>query len=116
LFCLLPDKTKVTYSRLFQMIKDLAAKHNIQSQIKRANIDFEKGAIASFQEIFQTIEVKGCQFHYGQCIWRTVQDLGFASEYRTHQEVRSWVRYAVSLAMVPLNQVDDAFIIISLLA
>ena len=94
---------------MLALIQQKAAENGLQWKPATFNIDFEMSAIRAIQHHFPDSKIKGCLFHYSQCLWRKVQSLGLASEYNNYPEVKTWVRLAVSLAMVPENCIDDAF-------
>jgi hypothetical protein len=96
---------------MLQILKSKAREYGFDFQSKTFNIDFETGAISALEQVFTGSKISGCLFHFGQCVWRKVQALGFSTEYNTYSDVRVWVRLAVSLALVPLNRLDDAFLL-----
>lgn len=96
---------------MLQLLKDIAMEHGLTFKSKSFNIDFEPGAIAALELMFTSSKIQGCLFHFCQCIWRRVQALGFAAQYNSHKDVRDWVRLGVSLALVPLNRLDEAFLL-----
>ncbi len=69
----------------------------------------KSGAIQALQHVFPNAQIKGCLFHFGQCVWRHVQSLGFASQYNSSLVVKYWVRQSVALALIPDNSIDDGF-------
>ena len=62
LYALLPNKQKVTYSRLFTLIKECEPTVNPKSIVW----DFEIAAFTAIKKIFPNIELKGCFFHLSQ--------------------------------------------------
>jgi hypothetical protein len=75
----------------------------------RFNIDFEASSILAIRQCFPNAEIKGCLFHYGQSVWRKIQQLGLGASYLDKKNVCSWCRLGVSLALVPEARIDDAF-------
>ena len=57
-YALLPNKQRLTYSRLFELLK------TIESNLRPVSIicDFEQAAIHAFQDAFPTVRIKGCFF------------------------------------------------------
>ena len=53
--------------------------------------------------------MKGCFFHYTQCIWRHTQKVGLASEYTENDRFQKVVRHASALPMLPLDKVEDVW-------
>lgn len=61
LWCLLPDKTGATYTRLFRLLKQKAVQLNLQLQPLLIHIDFEQSVMQAIRTEFQ-IEPSGCLF------------------------------------------------------
>ncbi|XP_048246386.1 uncharacterized protein LOC125377370 [Haliotis rufescens] len=73
-------------------------------------VDFEVAAIRALRTEFQGSDIKGCFFHFTQAIWRKTQELGLAVGYRDNPLVEQWIRRAAALPLLPLQQVQDAWI------
>ncbi|XP_071040757.1 uncharacterized protein [Parasteatoda tepidariorum] len=111
-YCLLINKEKTTYVRLFDLLKGKALALGISLNPNSVLIDFERSCISALKDTFPYAAVKGCFFHYGQCIWRKVQELGLSSAYRNDDEVRQWVQRIGALPLVPPESMGDAIIYI----
>ena len=92
-FILKPDLRKSTYKKLLRQLKQSSTVNLQPSQIF---VDFEEGAIRAFKEEFPGVQVKGCHFHFTQCIWRKIQELGLSVEY-------VWLEFFKTLAFIPIN-------------
>ena len=62
--------------------------------------DFEQAAINAFTNVLSP-EIHGCHFHFGQCIWRKVQEYGYSVRYNTEPDYAMHIRMLVALAYVP---------------
>ena len=107
---LLPDKTKQTYVRLLNLVKQIALDHQLNFQPQTFQIDFELGMLAAIQEQFPTSRVRGCYFHYTQCIWRKVQELGLVKYYKKDKDINALVRRMAAFPLLPLHLIDDVFL------
>ena len=76
LYILLPNKNLNTYVRMFRLIQDIAIRLQLNSSPKKFTIDFEAAVITAIQALFPLAEINGCLFHFSQCIWSKVQNLG----------------------------------------
>ncbi len=47
--------------------------------------------------------MSGCFFHFGQSIWRKLQELGLQNEYGENEELSTQARSFAALAFVPLE-------------
>lgn len=80
-YALLPNKTRATYVKMLQELKNLQA--GLQPQTLMT--DFEQAAIQAFELEFPAIQPTGCFFHLSQSVWRRVQTEGLKvrkTEYR----------------------------------
>ena len=50
---------------------------------------------------FHEIEIKGCEFHFGQCLERKIQDLKLQHHVRNNKVVEDWFRMHIGMCMVP---------------
>ena len=100
-YCLLPDKTEETYVRMFIMLKNICHSLNIQLNFNRIVSDFELALINAIARVFPGVQHQGCLFHFAQAIFRKVQDLGYATDYRNNEHFRKNVRLFIALGMVP---------------
>lgn len=71
IYALLPDRRQETYSRLFNVIKELQP--SFEPNIIMT--DFERAAINAFQNAFPNAEYRGCFFHFCQSLWRKVLNI-----------------------------------------
>ena len=76
-FCLMKDKKKDSYKELFSSIKEFCLDIDLSLKPGKALMDFEASAMSAFKEVFPNIQVKGCFFHYRQCIWGKVSLASF---------------------------------------
>ncbi|CAF5073750.1 unnamed protein product, partial [Rotaria sp. Silwood1] len=106
---LLSDRKKSTYQCLFRELKSVAATMNRVFKPERIITDFESGLMPAISVEFPGAVHNGCYFHYNQSIYRRIQSLGLATAYSSDDEVRSCCRKLMSLAMMPLQEVETSF-------
>ncbi|XP_003739297.1 uncharacterized protein LOC100906578, partial [Galendromus occidentalis] len=107
-FFLLPDKGKETYCRMFRMLKDHASAIGKVFAPLTFQLDFEVATLRAIQHEFPLSAIKGCNFHFNQCLWRKVQSLGLVSFY-SDPLVKKLIRSCSALSLVPLERIDDAW-------
>ena len=71
----------------------------------RFQVDFEMAAMNAIHHLFPNSAVKGCFFHYTQCIWRKVQEYGLAASY--NKGLVPLVKFVRRLAALPLLKPED---------
>ena len=59
--------------------------------------------------VFPGVIVKGCYFHYAQCLWRRIQGIGLSVSYRENADHRNWFHMLLTMPFVPMPHVKDAF-------
>ncbi|KAL4083317.1 hypothetical protein QTP88_028646 [Uroleucon formosanum] len=67
-------------------------------------IDFEQPFILAFKDVFPNAEIKGCFFHFQQCIWRKIQENGLQNMYAEDAELSLQIRHLCALAFVPMDK------------
>jgi len=109
-FVLLPNKSEQTYRRMFTLLKD-AIQREIDSELlpETVMLDFEVAAKNAVKAVFPLCTLRGCFFHYTQCIWRKTQACGLTVPYREEDNIRRLVRRAAVLPLVPVHLVEDVW-------
>lgn len=95
----------MTYSSILEQLKEKEPLLNPQQVM----IDFEAAAIRAISNEFPETEVRGCFFHFTQCIWRQIQHLGLATRYSNDADFARQLRQLSALAFVPVKDVKDSF-------
>lgn len=73
----LPSKTRADYTKLFEVIKNaLCARHVTVGTLGVGHFDFEVSAISASEDVLAGVTVKGCLFHFSQCLMRKLAELG----------------------------------------
>lgn len=80
-YSLLSDKSEASYDINFSnIILNLVS-------VKHVICDFEKALINSIREKFKGVKIYGCLFHFGQMIWRNIQEKGLTNAYKYNNDV-----------------------------
>ena len=108
-FVLLSGKKKTTYHRMILEIKNACMSKSLVFRPDSIIVDFEIGAIGAFVLHFPSINVVGCFFHYGQCLYRKLVELGLKSQFSQDIKLKEWFATCVSLAFIPPNRVQYVF-------
>lgn len=109
----LPNKLEDTYIMAFNMVKSCLSNIGVKKlSALYCIMDFEVALRNSFQKVFgKKISLKGCHFHFGQSLWRYVQNNGMRIPFCTkgNECLVDLVRSAIALAFVPLGRFKEAF-------
>lgn len=104
-YVLASHKDVLTYSTIMEQLKIKEPSLNP----KHAMVDFESAAIRGISIEFPGTEINGCFFHFTQCIWRNIQNLGLAAKYASDVEFAWQLRHLAALAFIPMENVKDSF-------
>jgi len=105
LYCLLTNKTAITYGRVLAAITNLVP----LASPKTILVDFEKAVMNALTISYPNARITGCYFHLCQSVVRKVTELGLKVDYENNNEVRGYVRCLSALAFVPPEDVVEAF-------
>ncbi|XP_021370157.1 uncharacterized protein LOC110461150 [Mizuhopecten yessoensis] len=111
IYALLPRKIQAIYNRFFTLLQDHMENLQIPFRPTTAFVDFEVAAHNAIRSVVPGINIKGCFFHYTQCIWRKAQSTGLQTLYLENDDVKLLVRRAAVLPLIPLDRIEDVLFI-----
>lgn len=103
-FCLLPDKKQKTYEKLLEI---LCEKNSLNPTTIMT--DYETALINAFTKQFPNTEMRGCFFHFSQCIYRKIQTSGLKRKYESDADLALKLKLLSALAYIPTKYVVTAF-------
>ena len=103
LYALLQNKSRETYSRMFQMIKDSIPGVNPIS----ISCDFELAAIQAMTANFPQVQIKACFFHLKHNFFKQVKEKGLYTRYSNESEFSLKTKMIPALAFVPVPNLDE---------
>lgn len=103
-YALLPDKSKMTYTRFFHLIRDV-----LGVTIKTFKSDYEIAAMNAVKEVFPLVKVSGCYYHYQKAVWKKAKELK-VNETSDHRNI---IRRAAILPLLPSHFIAEGWQIIS---
>jgi hypothetical protein len=99
---------------MFTSIKEQMQNLNFTLPPSIVLIDFEIALRQSVQLQFPIAYIKGCYFHFTQCLYRWIQTHGLAIDYReSTSNIRTFVSNCAALAFLPPANVRLAFASVS---
>jgi len=75
--------------------------------IKIMKVDFEAAALSAINKIFPNSVIIGCDFHFNQCLWRQVKNIGLTVEYKENEQTRLICRIYTALAYLSVNKIEE---------
>ncbi|RNA10273.1 hypothetical protein BpHYR1_037581 [Brachionus plicatilis] len=103
-FALLPNKQKVSYSRVFECLVS-----NVSNKPKYIMSDFEKGITSCVKEIFKGTNVGGCYFHLASNLWKKVVNNGSRKVFRKEEVFRKFFNYLKVIPFIPIRDMIFVF-------
>ena len=107
LFVLMSGKRRKDYKKVFSRIKEIT---DGQLKVKEVVLDFEASVWRAIPEVFPDVVMRGCAFHWGQAVWRKVQELGLQTAYSNDNKTYKFVRQLLSLPYVPHEHIQGLFL------
>lgn len=104
-YALSTHKSQDVYEMILTKLKELNSNINPTDFM----MDFEMAALKACKNVFDMADIHGCIFHFGQNIWRHVQQLGLQTKYSEDDDFALNIRLLIALAYVPKENVIDAF-------
>lgn len=99
-YLLLPSKDKSSYIFSFNAVKNLFP----QLKVKNIIIDNECAAKLAFKEVFPHVSIFYCIFHFGKLAYLKLQQNKISYLYDTDIQFRNFIRYFLSLILVPVDK------------
>ena len=72
-YCLLSGKSEDLYTLVWMSIRNRCTTLGLTFQPVCVNFDFEPAAINAMRQVFPSVPVFTCRFHYGQALWRNIE-------------------------------------------
>ena len=70
----------------------------------------QQACSSACHQVFPSVPVFGCFFHYKQSMWRRISELGLSIDYNTNAQVKRELKIIQFLAFVPVDHVIDLFV------
>ncbi|KAL5011914.1 hypothetical protein ScPMuIL_010465 [Solemya velum] len=105
-FVLMSGKNKKDYKRVFQAIRQqLPTTPAVTSFV----VDFESAIWQALRAVFDDPVIHGCAFHWGQAVWRKVQEKGLQTAYNERDSVYKFLRKVFALPLLPAEHILPTF-------
>ncbi|XP_060573275.1 uncharacterized protein LOC132731165 [Ruditapes philippinarum] len=104
-FVLMSGKKRRDYKKVFRAISNLTPGRCVETFV----VDFEAGMWQGLRDVFEDPHIKGCAFHFGQALFRKVQELGLQTAYSEQNDVYQLLRKTFSLPLLPADDIRPAF-------
>lgn len=111
-YVLMTRRTGELYDVIMQALNELASDANIVLNPKFVLTDFERAEMNSFVREFPSAKSKGCKFHFGQSMYRRIQQYGLAQRYGMDVKFSLKMRQLLALAYLPDGEIEQAFFLI----
>lgn len=109
-YCLLENKTKISYVQCLKFIKEECAQINLCFEPKNIVVDFEKAIHAACVDIWPNSDIVGCRFHLAQAWIRNIQKYQLNKDYEGKNEIGKWLGLCFGLTFFSPEEVSDVFV------
>ena len=106
-YAILSGKSEQIYSQFLTRLLNL--RQDLHINPISIMTDFELAAINALKGTFPNVTTSGCMFHFGQCVWRKLQELGMVAAYNGDPDFAIKVRRILALAFLPVDEVVHNF-------
>ena len=109
-YFLMSGKSTKDYEAIFKALLGLLAGENLG--VKTVTLDFEAATWLALRNVFPSVCLRGCLFHWNQAIWRHLQHLGLVSSYTFCMKKDSaykFCRRVMALPFLPAESIYPMF-------
>ncbi|KAL8570124.1 hypothetical protein ACOMHN_033803 [Nucella lapillus] len=99
-------KRRRDYLAVLWALKQELRRRDLSWNLECVTMDFEAAAWAAFRAAFPEVDVRGCSFHWGQAVWRHMQELGMQHAYQNDPAFHSYCRQLLALPYLPWEKID----------
>ena len=105
LFVLMSRRCKDDYISILNYLKEILPEMSLHTVV----MDFEAAVWGAFRSVFPATTLRGCSFHWGQAVWRRIQDDGLGPTYRRKKNTCKFLREILCLPFLPAEQISATF-------
>ena len=105
-YVLMMGKNQPAYEAVFQKIRELVP----DMKVKQFLVDYERPVWNALRKVWPEASVRGCWFHYCQCIRRKVQDLKISKAVFEHGGANKMEKRLMTLPLVDKNNIPPLFL------
>ncbi|KAG0431886.1 hypothetical protein DMUE_5537 [Dictyocoela muelleri] len=104
IYIIMKHKSQIAYINMWKEIIKL-----INYEPKYFIVDFEIGIYNSIMQVFNGIEIYGCNFHFSQIVVRFLKESKIITFYKNETDFRKYVKYTLLLSYIPIEKIDYEF-------
>ncbi|KAL8615783.1 hypothetical protein ACOMHN_040278 [Nucella lapillus] len=105
-FAIMSGKRRRGYLAVLWALKQELRRRDLSWNLECVTMDFEAAAWAAFRAAFPEVDVRGCSFHWGQAVWRHMQEQGMQHAYQNDPAFHSYCRQLLALPYLPWEKID----------
>ena len=81
----------------------------IEARVQKVVIDFEAAMWNAIPKVFPNVIITRCAFHWCQCIWTKIVNVGLKSAYRKDDKIHKYCRKLMALPYLPAEHITAVF-------
>ena len=109
-FALMSGKRRKDYQVVLRALQgELRRLHgeDVSFSLDSAMADFEAAVWLAFRHVFPAVEVRGCSFHWGQAVFRHIQELGMQHGFNNDPGLHQYCKQILALPHLPWEKIDS---------
>lgn len=105
-FSLLKTKNRETYNTMFSKLSGLMDGCSPLFAV----FDFEVAPMNAFSQCFPTATTFNCLFHFGQIVWRRIQQTGLVHVYNNYMNIRFAIKSLMAVVFLPKHRITREYL------
>ena len=105
-FAVMSRRRRKDYKRV---LKALLTALPQQPRVRAVVSDFEAAIRSAVRTVLPEVAHRGCAFHFGQAVWRSVQAVGLQAAYTADERINRICRKTMAPAFLPAEVIPVAF-------
>ncbi|XP_076038994.1 uncharacterized protein LOC143024111 [Oratosquilla oratoria] len=106
LFCLMSSRRKRDYKKLFKEVKRIV---DGEVAVQNIVVDYEAAVWRAVPKVFAGVKISGCAFHWTQCLWRKIVELGLTTAYKHDEATHKFCKQMMALVYIPHEHIEQTF-------
>ena len=98
-------KRKQDYRKILKVVKDITNNRKLEKIV----LDFDNALWRAIPHVFPDVLIQGCSFHWAQCVWRKIQQIGLAQAYKNDNATHKLCRQFLALPYLPKEHIQPMF-------
>ena len=105
-YVLMSSRRTVDYVAIFDHLNTILP---TAPQVNAMVLDFELALWKAIQQVYPSVVIRGCAFHWTQAVWRKIQGVGLQSSYTQDVAIHHLCKQLLGLPFIPADHIRPVF-------